>query len=39
MTQLEITQSAEPSASGSRSIVARWNSTLVRPDSSAWRNE
>ena len=29
MTQLLMTQSAEASGNGSRSIVARWNSTLA----------
>ncbi len=31
MTQLEMTQSAEASGSGSRSMVAWWNSTFVAP--------
>ena len=37
MTQLEITQSAEPSASGVRSMVERWNSTFPSPCFAAFR--
>ena len=36
ITQLEITQSTEASGSGSLSMVARWNSTFVRPAFSAF---